>query len=1175
MKTPQYEFHILNEIRKKYSVDETLFSSNGNVIFPNFHAAKILAHNINEKRNHQNPIRAGELNAMGLLDEINHYLFFLYKEKENPKIIEKIYSHLVEKFTEQKISHLVKTFTTLFPPITVYKNEISAEEYLAQTTNGIKNIFITLEELLLVHLANINPGFTPFQELFHDDELQKITEYKNIIEETEKFFKQEKPFTQFQPSYSFFDVLKLPMQKHPHNIAEQLQFIKTHWGIILSPQVLTKTVSGDTALEEEHRYILSQTQPQTNPQFSPSVPIYKKNILLFQKQELEKEKFQEAASSQQYSEEHVEGIEQFTIDREWMPNVVVLAKNIYVWLSQLSKKYHRSITWLDEIPDEELDTLARWNFTGLWLIGIWERSNASQKIKQYTGNPEAVPSAYSLYDYEIAAELGGEEAFHNLSERAWQRGIRLAGDMVPNHMGLYSKWVVEHPEYFIQLPYSPYPNYKFTGPNLSEHPTIELRIEDGYWDRKDAAVVFQRKNLSTGEVQYMYHGNDGTNMPWNDTAQLNLLRADVREAVIQNIFHVAKKFSIIRFDAAMTLAKKHFQRLWYPQLGTPNSVPSRAEYGMTREQFDEFFPVEFWREVVDRMNAEMPNTLLLAEAFWLMESYFVRTLGMHRVYNSAFMHMMMKEENKEYRELIKNTLEFNPEILKRYVNFMSNPDEHTAIDQFGTGDKYFGVCLLMVTLPGLPMFAHGQIEGFTEKYGMEYKRAYYDETPNEYLLRRHESDIFPLIKKRYLFSQVENFQLYDFYERKNFVNENVYAYSNMALGERVIVVYNHHHKNCRGSIKFSVPKTKSEETGMSEVKTLGESLHCIPREDVWYIFREYKTGKEYLQSGKDFYEKGLLVELQGYQSHLFMDFREVFDNTGKYRAIAHLLRGEGTSNFHSLFAEMQFQEVYGIFSEILAKENIQKIIQENFVTKKKKISKKENTENSAEKISQSYKKLTEELQKHFPQTQKHSKFEEEIKILFQCFSKIQFKANAKSIKKKKTSTYKDAIQWCNSEKRENIVTLLLCWIILKNLQKSFSLNTIINDVHLEKLLEQFLEHDNIRLLHIILKHHSLFLNDKKEIGTYLEILFNDYHIATFIGIHFHNEISYYHKESFEEILQWFFTIAVINEMKNHYPKITTKKVSILKNYYISLQEILQKSEKVQYQTEKLIAEFRR
>ena len=207
--------------------------------------------------------------------------------------------------------------------------------------------------------------------------------------------------------------------------------------------------------------------------------------------------------------------------------------------------------------------------------------------------------------------------------------------------------------------------------------------------------------------------------------------------------HVARKTPIIRFDAAMTLAKKHYQRLWFPQPGTGGAIPSRSDYSMTREALDEAMPVEFWREVVDRINSEMPNTLLLAEAFWLMEGYFVRTLGMHRVYNSAFMHMLMKEENNKYRELIKNTLEFNPEILKRYVNFMSNPDEETAVNQFGKGDKYFGVAMLMVTLPGLPMFAHGQIEGFSEKYGMEYKRAYYDEfiDDNLYILMNMKSSL--------------------------------------------------------------------------------------------------------------------------------------------------------------------------------------------------------------------------------------------------------------------------------------------------------------------------------------------------------------------------------------------------------------------------------------------------
>src|SRR5260370_4214350 len=377
--------------------------------------------------------------------------------------------------------------------------------------------------------------------------------------------------------------------------------------------------------------------------------------------------------------------------------------------------------------------------------------------------------------------------------------------MVPNHMGIDWRWVIEHPDWFLSLHYSPFRSYSFNGPDLSSDGRVEIKVEDHYFNRSDAAVVFRRVDRWTGNTQYIYHGNDGTSFPWNDTAQLNYLNAEVREAVIQTILHVARMFPIIRFDAAMTLAKRHYQRLWFPEPGTGGAIPSRAERGMTKGQFDAAMPVEFWREVVDRVAHEVPDTLLLAEAFWFMEGYFVRTLGMHRVYNSAFMNMLKMEDNAGYRQAIKSTLEFNPEILKRYVNFMSNPDEATAVAQFAKDDKYFAVCTMMATLPGLPMFGHGQIEGFTEKYGMEFRRAYWDEVPDQHLIQRHEHQIFPLLRRRYLFAEVEHFDMFDFFTTDGSVNEDVFAYTNRAGSERSLVVC--HNKNPSGAawVRNSVP----------------------------------------------------------------------------------------------------------------------------------------------------------------------------------------------------------------------------------------------------------------------------------------------------------------------------------------------------------------------------------
>ena len=55
-------------------------------------------------------------------------------------------------------------------------------------------------------------------------------------------------------------------------------------------------------------------------------------------------------------------------------------------------------------------------------------------------------------------------------------------------------------------------------------------------------MVFKHYDRRNGRTRYIYHGNDGTSTPWNDTAQLNYLIPDVREAVIQTILHVARQF---------------------------------------------------------------------------------------------------------------------------------------------------------------------------------------------------------------------------------------------------------------------------------------------------------------------------------------------------------------------------------------------------------------------------------------------------------------------------------------------------------------------------------------------------------------------------------------------------------------------------------------------------------
>ncbi len=830
------------------------------------YAIRKLAARINAEPHGGPGVHAETLLALRTLNEALRCVAERYFGVENPGSLERGRQWADRRLGHENLERLFDEFVGLFPPLAVRRAGQPAREYLADVSGPVTGRDRATIEMLLLHLNSGNPAAaTAAAALFDDSLLRQRVSFVPFVTGFDDYLDEfEAPGSE---GVSILRLLRAPMLASPDSLAGQIAFIRDHWGHLLPDEMRRRLLFALDVLKEIDLARGGEPGPPPVLEFGPG--------------------------RAGWADDRPEP-EAFSRDADWMANVVLMAKSVYVWLDQLSRWHGRPITRLDQIPDEELDRLARWGVNGLWLIGLWERSEASRKIKQYMGNPDAAASAYALKDYHIAHDLGGEDAWRDLSERAGRRGLRLASDMVPNHMGIDSRWVIEHPEYFLQLEHPPYPAYRFTGGDLCDHPGVGVRIEEGYWDHSDAAVVFQRRDEDSGHARYIYHGNDGTSMPWNDTAQLNFLLPEVREAVIQVILDVARRFPIIRFDAAMTLAKKHFQRLWFPAPGDAGAIPSRAEHGMTREQFDAHMPVEFWREVVDRVAAEAPGTLLLAEAFWLMEGYFVRTLGMHRVYNSAFMNMLKMEDNAKYRQTIKNVLEFSPAVLQRFVNFMNNPDERTAVEQFGRGDKYFGCMLMMITMPGLPMIGHGQIEGFTEKYGMEYRKAYWDEQVDEDMVRRHEREIFPLMRRRHLFSGAENFALFDFETDGGWVDENVFAYVNGTGDERALIFFNNGYESTGGRVRLaSAVNTGSAEEPHLHRRSLAEALGLRSGAGLWYVFRDHVDGLQYLRAVDELCEQGLHTHLNGYQSRALLGWRALQDEDGLLARLAAQLQGGG------------------------------------------------------------------------------------------------------------------------------------------------------------------------------------------------------------------------------------------------------------------------------------------
>lgn len=911
------EFHIASAARERYQFPDTLFSTTGNVVFANMAACRAFAHRMNQVRDAEHhpdqAIHAGALFAMGLIDEASHILMARYRERYDPQVISDALSFFGEQVGAKEIDKLLLTFVEHFPGSTIISGEHKPKEWLAQSTNGVPNRELALEELVMLWMANRNPAFEPFAELFEDKPLAEKTTYRKVTKQFPEYF-ATRPLVPLpgQGSVTVLEMLHAPAKGAPKSLREQLELLRSLWRPLLGDALDHLLTTAGEILQEEELAIWMMYHPQAADARAAAEEAARRR----REQGSQQWPFMPSTAEVPTFGDPMHEYEKFSPDTAWMPTAVMMAKSTYVWLAQLSKQYGRHIRVLSDIPDEELATMARRGIDTLWLIGVWERSRASKTIKYLCGNQDAVASAYSLFDYRIADDLGGESAYINLRDRAFHHGIRLASDMVPNHMGIDSPWVVEHPEWFMSRWESPYPSYSFNGPDLSADGRVEIKIDDHYFTQTDAAVVFQRRDKQSGEVRYVYHGNDGTSFPWNDTAQLDYLNPAVREHVIQTILHVARLFPVIRFDAAMTLAKRHFHRLWFPGPGSSGAIPSRAEYSMSQAQFDQHMPQEFWREVVDRVAQEVPGTLLLAEAFWLMEGYFVRTLGMHRVYNSAFMVMTRDEDNAKYRSVIKNTLEFDPDIMKRYVNFMSNPDERTAIDQYGKGDKAFGVAVMMSTLPGLPMFGHGQVEGYTEKYGMEYQRPRYNEMPDRWMVERHEREIAPLLKRRWLFAESYNFLLYDFFHDSGSVDENVFAYSNRAGIERALVIYHNKYGETSGTVRISAAYA-DKGSGQLRQRSLWEGLGLQDRGSI-VTFRDSLTGLHYLRRAHEIADRGLRVHLHAYQCHVFLDWQEQYVTAEKpWDRLCDYLGGRGVPSLEDALVALELKPVHDALRSVL------------------------------------------------------------------------------------------------------------------------------------------------------------------------------------------------------------------------------------------------------------------
>jgi hypothetical protein len=489
---------------------------------------------------------------------------------------------------------------------------------------------------------------------------------------------------------------------------------------------------------------------------------------------------------------------------------------------------------------------------------------------------------------------------------------------------------------------------------------------------------------------------------------------------------------------------------------------------------------------------------------------------------------------------------------------MSNPDEETAIRQFGTDDKYFGVALMMTTLPGLPMFAHGQIEGYTEKYGMEYQRAYYNEVPEQWLVEKHEKQLFPIIRRRYLFSEVDHFNIFDFLDGYGNINENVFAYTNRFHDERALVLYNNKYEQAQGRIHFSAPKLTRVAQGKESISiSLGQALSVSDEADVYYSFRDHISGLQYLRRGRDFYHDGLQWNLKGFEYHLFWDFTEIRDHSGEYEKLL-WKSAAGVPSIEMALHEMRLQPLHELFEALFSEDIL------NFLINRIK----DDAQVPSEKLG--YMLLKGRYEFFINKTIEFFRLDNISKdVVTECFIRkvkaiealFVFVADFRN-KLRETPGKQSLVAFDehltignNTGYRENII-LLLGHFAIEALYENINSNDaqqletrlklqwpLYNVLQRTGKGEHAIEHD-IALIKILRrKRVNVFISpfdasfspDALEYQTFLktkaqqaDALLEDELVQRLIGVNEHQNVVYFSKENYEELLDWMFTISVLD-----------------------------------------------
>ena len=344
------------------------------------------------------------------------------------------------------------------------------------------------------------------------------------------------------------------------------------------------------------------------------------------------------------------------------------------------------------------------------------------------------------------------------------------------------------------------------------------------------------------------------------------------------------------------------------------------------------------------------------------------------------------------------------------------------------------------------------------------------------------------------------------------------------------------------------------------------------------------TGLEYIRNSKELCEKGLYVELGAYKYHVFIDFREVRDNQWQqYAQIASYLNGRGVPHVEDVLKEILLQPIQQAFKELVNGSTFRRLMEARVTRSDARPDKAlmDEMEQKVVNLLREAKQFGGGIEDEMAVAREMRQKLEAILRLPTLASRFPWpgakgdKTAAGYLEEKLNdapSTWGTLFSWLFVHALGKVVGQTDFMELSRSWIDEWRLGKTIVSVLRDLGLEEEASWRSVALIKLLTSHQRWFEvkpSSQKPAYQVLESLLKDNEVHQFLQVNRYNDMLWFNKEAFDELLWWLVLVAAV-EISSDPVRTPSEIVKDLEDCSRIAKALEEAEKKSSYQVEKLL-----